>query len=77
VPDRRRKLLLHRRELDRLQKATQRDGLFIVPLKLYFKGGRVKILIGIGRSKNQRDKRADVKDRDAKRMIARVLKRGG
>jgi len=77
VPDRRRKLLLHRRELDRLQKSTQRDGLYVVPLKLYFKGGRVKILIGVGRSKSQRDKRADLKDRDAKRQIARVLKRGG
>lgn len=77
VPDRRRKLLLHRRELSRLQKAIQRDGLYVVPLRLYFKGGRVKLLLGLGKSKSDRDKRRDIKDREAKRQIARVLKRGG
>ena len=73
-PTRTRKLLLHRREIDALIGAVERKGYTLVPLALYFKKGRVKLEVGLGRGKKQHDKRAAVKDRDWKRQRERLLK---
>ncbi len=76
-PDRDRKLLMHRREIDRLAAQVAEKGLTLVPTKLYFKDGRVKVEIAVARGKETRDKRRDVADRDAKRQIERALKSRG
>jgi SsrA-binding protein len=73
-PTRPRKLLLHRRELDRLAARVREQGLTLVPTRLYFKNGRVKVEIALARGKDVRDKRRAVADRDAKRQIERALK---
>lgn len=75
-PTRNRKLLLHRRELDRLIGAVERKGYTLVPLKLYWKRGRAKLEVGLGKGKKQHDKRAEKKDRDWSRQKQRILKRG-
>jgi SsrA-binding protein len=72
-PTRERKLLLHRRELDRLQKAVQTKGVSLVPTRLYFKNGRAKLEFAVGRGKNLADKRATEKKRTAQREIDRAL----
>ncbi|MBL0940832.1 MAG: SsrA-binding protein SmpB [Gemmatimonadaceae bacterium] len=74
-PTRTRKLLLHKREIRRLIGSVERQGLTLVPLDLYFKGGRVKTRLGLARGKQQHDKREDIKKRDADREIARVLRK--
>ena len=73
-PVRPRKLLLHRREIDSLYGKVREKGLTIVPTRLYFKDGRVKVELAVARGKEQRDKRRDVADRDAKRQMERALK---
>lgn len=73
-PTRTRKLLLHRKEIDKLFGLTQQKGYTIVPLKLYIKNGYAKILIGLGRGKKQHDKRDDLKQKQMKRDIDRALK---
>ncbi len=73
-PTRTRKLLLHRRELDRLVGAVERKGYTLVPLNLHWSKGRVKLDIGLAKGKKQHDKRAARKDRDWKRQQARILK---
>ncbi len=73
-PDRPRKLLLHRREIDRLYGTVREKGHTVVPTRLYFKDGRVKVEIALARGKELRDKRRDLADRDAKRQIERELK---
>jgi SsrA-binding protein len=73
-PTRTRKLLLHRRELDRLIGAVERKGHTIVPLKLYWKNGNVKLEIGLAKGKQSHDKRATEKDRDWQREKARLLR---
>ncbi len=73
-PVRTRKLLLHRREIDRLIGAVDRKGFTIVPLKLYWKKGRAKVEIGIAKGKQQHDKRTTQKDRDWQREKARIMK---
>jgi len=76
-PDRSRKLLLNRREIDRLSKAVHAKGCTIVPLRMFFNArGLVKLRIGVGRGKSDYDKRQDIKKRDTDRAIARVLRRG-
>lgn len=75
-PTRTRKLLLNQRELSHLLGAVERKGYTIVPLELYWKGGRAKLQIGLAKGKKQHDKRATDKDRDWKRDKARVLRRG-
>ncbi|HGX91806.1 MAG TPA: SsrA-binding protein SmpB [Candidatus Tenderia sp.] len=75
-PTRTRKLLLHRRELDRLVGAVERQGYTLVPLAMYWKGNHVKVEVGLGKGKQQHDKRATLKDRDWKRDKQRILKRG-
>ena len=73
-PMRARKLLLHRKEIDSLYGMIREKGLTIVPTRLYFKDARVKVELAVARGKEQRDKRRDVADRDAKRQMERALK---
>ncbi len=75
-PTRSRKLLLNAREIAKLRARVEEKGLTIVPLKVYLKRGFAKIEIGIARGKAAPDKRSAIKDREGKREIARVLKRG-
>lgn len=70
-----RKLLLHKKELQRLIGAVERKGYTIIPLKLYWKGGLAKVLIGIAKGKKLHDKRETEKDRDWQRDRARIMKR--
>ena len=74
-PRRTRKLLLHRKEIDRLAAKTAERGLTIVPLSLYFSGGRVKVEIAVARGKRTYDKRHDLAQRDAAREVDRALRR--
>jgi SsrA-binding protein len=73
-PDRPRKLLLHRKEIDRLAGALGEKGLTLVPTRLYFKRGRVKIELALARGRKLWDKRREARDRDAQREIARALR---
>jgi len=73
-PDRDRKLLLHRREIDSLKGQVQEKGLTLVPTRLYWKNGRAKVEIAVARGKETRDKRRDIAKRDADRQIERALK---
>lgn len=75
-PTRMRKLLLHRREIDRLAGLVERRGYALVALELYWKKGRVKLAIGLARGKKQHDKRATEKERDWQRDRARILRSG-
>src|SRR4029453_4764434 len=73
-PDRDRKLLLHRREIDSLLGKTRERGLTLVPTRIYFKDGKVKVEVALARGKEQRDKRRDIAERDANRQVERALK---
>ena len=73
-PMRVRKLLMHKREIDKLYGTIKRDGLTLVPISIYFKGSRVKIQVGLCRGKKLHDKREAVAQRDAKREIDRTMK---
>jgi len=73
-PDRERKLLLSRRQIAALSGELHEKGLTLVPTRLYFKAGRVKIELALARGKTGRDKRDDLAKRDAKREIERELK---
>ncbi len=75
-PTRTRKLLLHRREIDKLIGLTEQRGYTLVPLAMYWKRGRAKLDIGLAKGKKQHDKRATDKDRDWKREKQRILKKG-
>ncbi len=70
-PDRRRKLLLHRREIRKLARKAVQSGLTIVPTRLYFNGPRVKVEIALARGKKTHDKRQELKARDMDRDISR------
>ena len=72
-PERPRKLLLHRREIDRLVGQAQKKGLTLVPLRIYFKGPRAKLELALARGKEQRDRRRELRDRDQRREIEREL----
>ena len=74
-PRRTRKLLLHRKEIDKLAAATAERGLTLVPLSLYFKDGKAKVELGLGRGKRTYDKRQDLASRDAAREVQRALRR--
>jgi SsrA-binding protein len=74
LPVRSRKLLLHRREIERLIGATEKKGCTLVPLELYFKKGRAKVALALGRGKKVHDRREDLKRRIADREMARALK---
>jgi SsrA-binding protein len=73
-PDRDRKLLLHRREIDSLKGKVQERGFTLVPTKLYFKGGRVKVELALAKGKDVRDRRREISKREADRQIERALK---
>ena len=73
-PTRTRKLLLHRKELDRLIGAVERKGYTLVPLNLHWSRGRAKLDIGLSKGKKEHDKRATIKDRDWQRQKARMLR---
>ena len=73
-PTRSRKLLLHRRELDRLIGAVERKGFALIPLQLHWQRGRAKLTLGLARGKKQHDKRDAEKDRDWQRQKGRILK---
>jgi SsrA-binding protein len=75
TPRRIRKLLLHRKEIDRLAAKVSEQGLTLIPLSLYFKDGHVKVELGLARGKRTYDKRQDLARRDADREIDRALKR--
>jgi SsrA-binding protein len=73
-PDRDRKLLLHRKEIDSLTGKVLERGFTLIPTRLYFKDGRAKVEIALARGKDVRDKRRDIARRDADRQIERALK---
>jgi SsrA-binding protein len=73
-PERPRKLLLHRRQVDNLWEAAREKGMTLVPTRMYFKGGRAKVEIALAKGKDLHDKRADVVKRDADREIQRAFK---
>jgi len=73
-PRRTRKLLLKRKEINQLIGKLEQKGLALVPLKLYFKRGRVKVALGLGKGKKLHDKREAIKERDTKREIQRAMK---
>lgn len=73
-PIRTRKLLLHTAEIRRLIGAVERKGLTIIPLEMRFSRGRAKVVIALGRGKKLHDKRADLKEKDAKRDVERALR---
>ena len=74
-PDRERKLLMKRHEIDSLYGKVREKGLTLVPTRMYFKDGRVKVEIALARGRERADKRRVVADRDAQRQIERALKR--
>lgn len=73
-PERPRKLLLHRWEIERLIGRMQRKGLTLIPTRIYFRGNRAKVELALARGKEQRDKRREIRDRDVARDVARELK---
>ena len=73
-PTRKRKLLLHREQLNKLIGAVERRGYTLVPLELHWQRGRAKLLVGLGRGKQAHDKREDIKKRETQRELQRVLK---
>lgn len=73
-PQRTRKLLLQRRELDRLIGRTERDGYTLIPLSMYWKRAWAKLSIGVAKGKKQQDRRQDIKERDWQRQKARIMK---
>ena len=74
-PTRTRKMLLNRREIDRLVGAVERKGYTLVPLSLYWQRGRAKLDLGLAKGKKQHDKRTADKDRDWQRQRARIMKK--
>ncbi|MBA3328762.1 MAG: SsrA-binding protein SmpB [Solirubrobacterales bacterium] len=73
-PERDRKLLLHRRQLDRLIGQTKEKGLTLVPIRMYFSGGRAKVEIALAKGKDRFDKRESIKARETKRDMDRALR---
>lgn len=76
VPDTTRKLLLNRKEISYLRGKSEEKGLTIVPLSLYTNGTLIKVEIGIAKGKKTHDKRRTIKERESKRSLQRILKRG-
>ena len=74
-PERPRKLLMHRREIERLMGRVAERGLTIVPTRIYFKDGRAKVEIALGRGKDRFDKRQSIKEREMKREMERSFRR--
>ena len=76
-PKRQRKLLMHRKEIARLEGRVAERGFTLVPLSLYFREGRVKVELALARGKRQHDKREAIKERESDRELARVTRRRG
>jgi len=76
-PVRKRKLLLHASEIEKLRRAVDQKGHTIVPLKLYFSKGHAKLLIGLGKGKQAHDKRQSIAERESRREIDRVQRNRG
>ena len=76
-PVRKRKLLLHRSQIEKLRKALEQKGHTLVPLKLYFTKGRAKLLLGVGRGKKSHDKREAIAESDARREMDRARRHAG
>jgi SsrA-binding protein len=76
-PERPRKLLAHRREIERLLGSVKERGFTIVPTRIYFKDGRAKVEIALGRGKDRFDKRENIKQREQKRDMDRALRESG
>jgi SsrA-binding protein len=74
-PERPRKLLLHRYEIERLLGRSQRRGLTLIPTRIYFKGSLAKVELALARGKEQRDRRRDIRDRDQQREMEREHRR--
>ncbi|MGH7657502.1 MAG: SsrA-binding protein SmpB [Gemmatimonadales bacterium] len=74
-PVRSRKLLLNRREIERLIGSVEQKGLTLVPLELYFRNGKAKVALALGRGKKEHDRREDIKRRIADREMARAVRR--
>jgi len=74
---RNRRLLMHKKEIEALDERLSRDGATAVPMRLYFKKGRVKVEIGVGRGKKRFDKRADIAKKDADREARAAMREGG
>jgi SsrA-binding protein len=74
-PKRTRKLLLHRREIDKLLEQQQKGGYALIPLSIYFKDGRVKVEIGVAKGKRAADKRDSIAEKEAKREMDRARRR--
>ena len=74
-PERSRKLLMHRREIEKLIGKTKEKGLTLVPTRIYFSGRHAKVEIALGRGKDAKDKRHAIKDREMKREIERSFRR--
>jgi SsrA-binding protein len=77
APERERKLLLHRREIDRVAAKLAEKGLTLVPLRIYFQDGKAKIELGLGRGKRTYDKRQSLKAKEQKREMDRAMRRRG
>ena len=75
APKRDRKLLLHRREIDKLDDAASQAGYTLLPLEVYLKQGKIKVLLGVCKGKKQYDKRQDQKKKDAAREVEAALRR--
>jgi SsrA-binding protein len=75
-PERDRKLLLHKREITRIVGKTAEKGLTVVPLKVYFKQGRIKIELGLARGKKLHDKRATLRERETRREMEKAARAG-
>ena len=73
-PERRRKLLLHKKQIQKLEQETKGTGMTLVPLKVYIKDGYAKLLLGLAKGKHDYDKRESIKRREQNRDIARVMK---
>jgi ssrA-binding protein len=73
-PERRRKLLLHKKQIQKLEQETKGTGMTLVPLKVYLKDGYAKLLLGLAKGKHDYDKRESIKRREQNRDIARVMK---
>lgn len=71
-PRRPRKLLLHAHQIEKLRKATRERGITVIPLRLYFKGSRVKVEIAVAKGKKLHDKRESIKQRDVEKQIRRA-----
>jgi SsrA-binding protein len=74
-PERPRKLLMHKHEIERLSSQVAEKGLTLIPLRVYFKDGRAKVELGLCRGKQTHDKRATIRERDAKREMDKAVKR--